>query len=189
MQIVRCDATSTCTTVCKNTFHLECFAQWAKHEMKQSGIVKCPLCRDEKPPEIIREIKQKEYERKEQLNHKRVGKEYNYYCDGCQMREIEPNEPVYKCIHCEDVILCEYCFRQNKHIKHSFIWKQERDKKWRETEDRKAKKKADSEQGLIRMKLKGTRRLTNFLAASLPCFFSKNTRWNIVECKKLEIRI
>lgn len=46
MQIVKCDATTTCTTVCMNTFHLECFAQWAKHELKNSGTVKCPLCRD-----------------------------------------------------------------------------------------------------------------------------------------------
>jgi hypothetical protein len=31
MQIVKCDAVTTCATVCRNTFHLECFAQWAKH--------------------------------------------------------------------------------------------------------------------------------------------------------------
>lgn len=46
MQIVKCDAVTTCTTVCRNTFHLDCFAQWAKHEMNNNGIVKCPLCRD-----------------------------------------------------------------------------------------------------------------------------------------------
>lgn len=86
MQIVKCDATTTCTTVCRNTFHLECFAQWAKHELQKSGSVKCPLCRDEKPPEIIREIRQKEYEHKEQLISKKVGKEFNYYCDGCQLK-------------------------------------------------------------------------------------------------------
>ena len=31
MQIVKCDAVTTCTTVCLNNFHLDCFAQWAKH--------------------------------------------------------------------------------------------------------------------------------------------------------------
>ena len=91
MQIVKCDAVTTCTTVCMNTFHLECFAQWAKHEMNNNGIVKCPLCRDEKPPEIIKEIRQKEVEHKEQMINKKVGKEYNYYCDGCQLKEIEAN--------------------------------------------------------------------------------------------------
>lgn len=67
--------------------------------------------------------------------------------------------------------------------------KHDDDKKWHECEDRKQKKKADEEQGLIRMKLPTHRRLNHFLAASLPCYFSKNTRWNIVECKKLDIKI
>ena len=61
MQIVKCDVTTSCHTVCRNTFHLECFSQWAKHEMKNNNVVKCPLCRDEKPADIIREIKEKEY--------------------------------------------------------------------------------------------------------------------------------
>ena len=39
------------------------------------------------------------------------------------------------------------------------------------------------------MKLPTHRKLNHFLAASLPCYFSKNTRWNIVECKKLDIKI
>jgi predicted SprT family Zn-dependent metalloprotease len=66
--------------------------QWAKHEINNNGVVKCPLCRDEKPPEIMREIKQKEYEIKEQQIAKKVGsKDYNYYCDGCELREIDPN--------------------------------------------------------------------------------------------------
>jgi predicted SprT family Zn-dependent metalloprotease len=61
--------------------------QWAKHEIKNNGIVKCPLCRDEKTPDIMREIKQKEYELKEQQVSKKVGSnEYNYYCDGCELR-------------------------------------------------------------------------------------------------------
>jgi len=30
-QIVKNDAITSCTTVCRNTFHLECFAQWANH--------------------------------------------------------------------------------------------------------------------------------------------------------------
>lgn len=47
----------------------------------------------------------------------------------------------------------------------------------------------DSEQGLIRIKLKNSHRLSNFIAGSIPCFFSKNTRWNIIECKKLDIKI
>ncbi len=51
------------------------------------------------------------------------------------------------------------------------------------------KKKADSEAGYIRIKLKNSRRLYNFLAATLPCFFSKNIRWNIIECKKLDIKV
>ena len=49
----------------------------------------------------MREIKQKEYEIKEQLISKKVSsKEYNYYCDGCELREIDSNETVYKCSHC-----------------------------------------------------------------------------------------
>ena len=51
------------------------------------------------------------------------------------------------------------------------------------------KKKMDAEMGYIRVKLKNSRRLTNFLAATLPCFFSKSIRWNIVECKKLDIKV
>jgi hypothetical protein len=51
------------------------------------------------------------------------------------------------------------------------------------------KKKLDSDQGFIRIKLKNSRRFTNFLAATQPCYFSKNTRWNIIECKKLDIKI
>lgn len=86
MQIVKCDVTTTCATVCKNAFHLDCFSQWAKHELKHNGVVKCPLCRDEKTPDIIREIREKEYMLKDQLINKKVGKEYNYYCDGCQLR-------------------------------------------------------------------------------------------------------
>ncbi len=43
--------------------------------------------------------------------------------------------------------------------------------------------------GYIRTKLKNSRRLTNFLASTLPCHFSKNVRWNIVECKKLDIKV
>lgn len=39
------------------------------------------------------------------------------------------------------------------------------------------------------MKLPAARRFMNFLACNLPCYFSKNTRWNILECKKLEIKI
>lgn len=126
---------------------------------------------------------------KDQLINKKVGKEYNYYCDGCQLKEICSNETVYKCVHCEDVTLCENCFKLGRHIKHSFICKYGAEKKWRECEDRKMKKKLDSDQGFIRIKLKNARRLSNFLASTLPCFFSKNTRWNIIECKKLDIKI
>ena len=39
------------------------------------------------------------------------------------------------------------------------------------------------------MKLPLKRRFFHFLAASLSCYFSKNTRWNIIECKKLAIKI
>jgi hypothetical protein len=39
------------------------------------------------------------------------------------------------------------------------------------------------------MKLPSKRRFFHFLATSLPCYFSKNTRWNITECKKLDIKI
>ena len=96
---------------------------------------------------------------------------------------------MFKCVFCEDVTLCESCFKVGKHIKHSFICKSASDRRWHESEDRKMKKKIDSEQGLIRVKLKNSRRIYNFLAATLPCFFSKNTRWNIIECKKLDIKI
>jgi hypothetical protein len=74
-------------------------------------------------------------------------------------------------------------------MRHSFISKCGGDKKWKECEDRKPKKKADGEAGLIRIKLKTAHRLHSFLAATLPCYFSKNTRWNIIECKKLDIKI
>lgn len=52
------------------------------------------------------EIKQKEYELKESMNNKKIGLSFNYYCDGCELREISANEIVYKCIECEDVTLC-----------------------------------------------------------------------------------
>ena len=58
--------------------------------------------------------------------------------------------------------------------------KKKKEKRWRECEDRKLKKKMDADQGFIRTKLKNSKRLSNFLAATLPCFFSKNTRWNII---------
>ena len=76
--------------------------------------------------------------------------------------------------------MCATCFGIGKHMKHSFIVKHGEEKKWHECEDRKPKKKIDEDQGLIKMKLPANRRLTNFLASSLPCYFSKNTRWNIV---------
>lgn len=100
MQIVKCDATITCTTVCHNTFHLDCFTQWAKHEIKKNGTVKCPLCRDEKAPDIIQEMRHKECEHLELLNSQKVGKEFNYYCDGCELSEIKQNQIVYKCVEC-----------------------------------------------------------------------------------------
>ena len=68
--------------------------------MKNNNVVKCPLCRDEKPADIIREIKEKQYMLKEQQINKKIGKEYNYYCDGCQLRQIGAQETVYKCVHC-----------------------------------------------------------------------------------------
>lgn len=74
-------------------------------------------------------------------------------------------------------------------MRHSFICKKVGEKKWKECEDRKGKKKWDSDQGLIRMKVPSCRRFMNFLSCVLPCYFSKNTRWNIVECKKLDIKI
>lgn len=74
-------------------------------------------------------------------------------------------------------------------MRHSFICKYSNETKWRECEDRKGKKKFDLEQGLIKIKLKTSKRLYNFLAATLPCYFSKSTRWNIIECKKLDIKI
>ncbi len=61
MQIVKSDPTTTCTNVCRNTFHLDCFSQWMKYELKNNGVVKCPLCRDVKGDEDLRIIKVKEY--------------------------------------------------------------------------------------------------------------------------------
>lgn len=65
------------------------------------------------------------------MNNKKVGICYNYYCDGCMLKEIEENKAVYKCVTCEDVTLCETCFVGNKHIKHSFICKPTNVKKWK----------------------------------------------------------
>lgn len=42
------------------------------------------------------------------------------------------------------------------------------------------KKKLDADQGFIRMKLPGYKRLYNFLACAYPSYFSKNNRWNVV---------
>ena len=39
------------------------------------------------------------------------------------------------------------------------------------------------------MKMPGYKRLYNFLACCYPPYFSKNNRWNVVECKKLDIKI
>lgn len=39
------------------------------------------------------------------------------------------------------------------------------------------------------MKLPSHKKFYNFLACTLPSYFSKNNRWNIVECKKLDIKI
>jgi hypothetical protein len=86
MQIVKSDPTTLCTNVCRNTFHLDCFSQWMKYELKNNGIVKCPLCRDVKSEEDLRIIKVKEYEIKESINSKKVGVCYNYYCDGCMLK-------------------------------------------------------------------------------------------------------
>jgi hypothetical protein len=73
-----------------------------------------------------------------------VGYSFNYYCDGCQLNEISETETVYKCVYCEDVTLCESCFKLGKHIKHPFIFKYGGDKKWKDCEDRKGKKKIDT---------------------------------------------
>lgn len=46
----------------------------------------------------------------------------------------------------------------------------------------------DSDLGYVRIKLKNYRRWYNFLACSIPCYFSKNTRWNVNIRKKLDIK-
>lgn len=61
MEIAKNDGTVTCESECMNVFHLECFSQWAKHEVNSSKMIKCPLCRDPKPSEYLDELKKKEY--------------------------------------------------------------------------------------------------------------------------------
>lgn len=95
---------------------------------------------------------------------------------------------MYKCAVCEDIILCTACFNYNRHIRHSFIVRRGGSKKWTFAEDRPQKRKLDEQQKLIRVKLTDSK-FYNFLACTLPCYFSKNTRWNILECKRLEIKI
>lgn len=59
MQIGKNDTTFTCDSECMNSFHLECFSQWAKHGAETNGTIKCPLCRDPKPTEYLDQIRKK----------------------------------------------------------------------------------------------------------------------------------
>lgn len=59
MEIVKQDLTTTCFAECQNTFHHDCFMQWAKHKVTKEGVISCPLCRDMKPKDFLNELKKK----------------------------------------------------------------------------------------------------------------------------------
>lgn len=59
MEIVKQDATTACEEECGNAFHLDCFMQWAKHQVNKNGVIACPLCRAMKPAELLSELKKK----------------------------------------------------------------------------------------------------------------------------------
>ena len=109
-QMVRRDLITKCVAGCKNRFHLQCFKQWAEYRAKGKLSINCPLCRDEKDEKFMMSLVKKEVEKKQEDISKKVGVEFNYYCEGCELKEIGDNQDAYKCMFCEDFVLCSSCF-------------------------------------------------------------------------------
>ena len=129
-QMVRRDLITSCSAGCKNRFHLQCFRQWAEFRTKSNLKINCPLCRDEKDEAFLFDLVRKEREKKQQHISKKVGVEFNHHCEGCELKEIEDSQDAYKCVFCEDFVLCSGCFEAGKHIRHSFIVKKCGSSKW-----------------------------------------------------------
>ena len=84
--MVRRDLITKCSAGCKNKFHLQCFKQWAEFRAKSKLSINCPLCRDEKDEKFLLSLVKKEREKMQEDISKKIGVEFNYYCDGCELK-------------------------------------------------------------------------------------------------------